>query len=106
LSPIEESSLFGRRLNDIKLLCSDCETTENTINENPKMFYLLCSKDIFSIKNFICFSNFYRCKINFDFFLKSTFQETAEALDIGERTVERHRRVAKAWLYQELSATR
>jgi RNA polymerase sigma factor (TIGR02999 family) len=31
-------------------------------------------------------------------------QETADALQISERTVERHWRVAKAWLYKELSA--
>ena len=30
-------------------------------------------------------------------------KETAEALGVGERTVERHWRVAKAWLYKELS---
>jgi RNA polymerase sigma factor (TIGR02999 family) len=32
-------------------------------------------------------------------------QETADALQISERTVERHWRVAKAWLYKELSTT-
>lgn len=32
-------------------------------------------------------------------------EETAAALDISDRTVERHWRVAKAWLYRELAAT-